>query len=583
MRSRRAWRTALLAVVAAAAATAVPLAASAVRGPAVRPMAQTGQTLTGASVGLPYDAPTTTRGRTDGGDTWYNTWAANGDIYATSDDSHGYTGTCQNGANLAVNELTGGDPSELASPYTNCMTSYGLSGNEEHCAAGSKTCYHDGRTWKSEGIIAVGGTLYLAVARQVDGQGGYPNGYQPSDDASLVKSANNGRTWSNGFGTRDSPAGAAPPALSAHGSRPGARSMFPAAFTTPQFISYGRADSPASAADGGRQYVYAMSNDGYAYDGSYEILGRVPRSEIGNLNAADWQFYTGPSGGAGPDPADSDPADWTGYGHIASATRLISAPHQLSQASVQYVPALGEYVLTSFWYPFSSQWPGQDQNSTTTWSFYAAPHPWGPWQQFFSAPTDLCYVTCQSAGTGTLGLYDPALVPKFSTEDGLGAVVFSSGDWSARVRPGDELYKLHAFPVTFTTSAEHVVDDTAPGITYSGDWVSDYDAPGFTDETDHYSGGRPCAPASASFSFTGTSIAWIGSDNDNHGLARVTVDGGAPVTVDTYARTWLKQEVLFRRSGLASGPHTITIAVTCAKTRASRGTYQDIDAFIVGG
>jgi hypothetical protein len=549
----RVRQAALVTAAVSLAAVASLAGARAASGPA-----QAGPAITGLTVGLPYDGPATTHGRQSGGDTWYNTWAASGSIYATSDDSHGYHGQCVHAANLAVNELTGSDPSELGNPYTNCMTSYGRIGSEGD--------YHDGGTWKSEGIIAVGGTLYLAVARQGDGKSSYPGGYQGSYDASLVKSGNGGRTWSNGFGTRDSAGGAAPPPARRGG---GARSMFPTGFTTPQFIQYGQASRVL--ADGSGQYVYAMSNDGYAYDGSYEILGRVLRSQIGRLSAASWQFYTGPAGGNG-----GDPADWTSYAHIAQATRLISAPHQLSQASVVFDPALRQYVLASFYYPFTAEWPSQDQNLRTTWSFYTAPHPWGPWQQFFSAPTDLCYVACSDAGTNALGLYDPALVPKFSNEDGLGAVAFASGDWSAQIRPGDELYRLHAFPLTLSTPYRQVVDDSVAGY-YRGDWVADFDAPGFTDGTDHYT--ASCS-ASVSYTFTGTSIAWVGSENYNHGTAAVTIDGGARTTVRTYARTWHKEVVLFSRSGLSDGSHTIRIGPDC--TRATRDTYQDVDAFIVG-
>jgi hypothetical protein len=533
--------------------------------------------ITGVKVGLPYQGPARTGRRVDSGDTWYSTWAADGNIYVTSDDTHGYHGQCASRANLAVNELTGDDPSQLASPYTNCMSSYGDGGSRGQCTAGSRTCYNDGRTWKSEGIIAVGGTLYLAVTRQVDSPpGDYPRGYQPSDDTSLVKSANDGRTWSNGFGTADSPGGAAPPALSARGTTPGARSMFPAGFTTPQFINYGRDDDAASTADGGSRYVYAVSGDGYAYDGSDMILGRVPRNKISNLKSANWQFYAGPAGGSG-----TSSADWVGYAQLNRATRLITAPHQLSEASVQYVPALGQYVLTSFYYPFNAQWPGQGQNASTTWSFYSAPHPWGPWQRFFSAPTELCYVTCQAEGDDALGLYDPALVSKFSTEDGLGAVLFTSGDWSDRYRPGDDLYQLHAFPLTLATATRQVVDDSVAG-TYSGNWTIDGDAPGFSDETDHVSDTCAGHPAAVSYRFTGTSIAWVGSTRDNHGIARVTVDGGAPTSVSTYSRTWRKEQVLYTARGLAPSPHTITIQVTCARSPRSAGTYQDVDAFIVG-
>jgi hypothetical protein len=352
--------------------------------------------------------------------------------------------------------------------------------------------------------------------------------------------------------------------------------MFPAGFTTPQFINYGRDDAAASTADGGRRYVYAMSDDGYAYDGSDMILGRVPRTQISNLKSADWQFYAGPAGGSG-----TSSADWVSYAQLDRATRLITAPHQLSEASVQYLPALGQYVLTSFYYPFNAQWPGQEQNASTTWSFYSAPHPWGPWQRFFSAPTELCYVTCQAEGDDALGLYDPALVSKFSTEDGLGAVLFSSGDWSDRYRPGDDLYQLHAFPFTLATATRQVVDDSVAG-TYSGTWTIEANAPGFSDETDHVSDTCAGHPAAVSYRFTGTSIAWVGSTRDNHGIARVTVDGGPPKSVSTYSRTWRKEQMLYTARGLAAGPHTITIRVTCARGPRSTGTYQDVDAFIVG-
>lgn len=43
-------------------------------------------------------------------------------------------------------------------------------------------------------------------------------------------------------------------------------------------------------------YVYAFSNDGFWDNGNNLILGRVARNRIGNLNAADWQFYKGGDG-----------------------------------------------------------------------------------------------------------------------------------------------------------------------------------------------------------------------------------------------------------------------------------------------
>lgn len=550
MKRRSRIVTAAFPVVLAATIATAPLGANALAA-GMRRASSPGD-ITDASAGIPRTSPTS-----GAGDTWYNTWAADGNIYATSDDGRGFNGKCN--SNLAINEFTGSDPVSLVSPFSNCMTSYGRHGSQQN--------YKDGRTWKTEGVISVNGTLYVVVARQ-GGRGGYPVGYQSSDDASIVKSADDGRTWSNGFGTTRSPNGAAPP-RSPRGT--GAKSMFPKAFTTPQFINYGRDDNAAGTADGGSRYVYAISNDGWAYDGSYMILGRVLRSKIGNLNAADWQFFTGPAGGSG-----TSSADWSSA--VSSATHIISAAHQLSQGSVTYIPGLHRYVLTSFYYPFNALWPGSGYTAYTTWAFYQAPHPWGPWTLFYSRPTVECYVSCDQASAIPIGLYDPALVPKFVAAGGLTNIVFSSGDWINQIRPDDELYRLHEIPLALsTTTAAQVIDDTAG--TYGGRWTANYDFGSYYHYTIHDSA---TAGASVSFTFTGDSIAWVGGKNRTHGHARVSVDGGPAVLVDTYAPTLKKQQMLYQRLGLAPGMHTITITVTSQKDPAATNTYQDVDAFIVG-
>jgi hypothetical protein len=519
----------------------------------------------GASVGIPQVGSAW-----NPGDTWYNTWAGNGDIYATSDDSHALNGSCD--SNLDVNELTGSDPSELASPYANCMTSYG--------GIGSGGDYGDGRTWKSEGIISVDGTLYLAVARQVDGYGGYPDGFQPSDDASIVKSTDDGKTWSNSFGTTGSAGGAAPPYDKTTGQ---ADAMFPGTeFATPQFIQYGEDDNPASTADDGSTYVYAISNNGFAYDGSSMILGRVLRSQIANLNASQWQFYTGGSG-TSPDHSGTSTGDWSS--NVSEATPILTATHELSQSGVQYVAALHEYIMTSFYYPFVASFDNtgtgkEGAASQSTWNFYQAPHPWGPWTQFFDEPSTACYFSCDQQSASQIGLYDPSLVSKFINMDGLSDVIFSSGDFNAPNRPNDYMYRLHEFPFTLNTTSSEVVDDSVaipPGI---GTWGSTFDAGGYYGDTYHVSS---TAGASISYPFTGDSIAWVGSTNDNHGVADVSIDGGPATAVDTYSPAWVKQQVLYQSPTLPGGQHTITITVKATKPAGSSGTYQDLDAFIVGG
>lgn len=554
MRSRSALHVAICSVIGAAVLTAAPYGARALASGAAQ-AGSGGQEISGGTYGVPQAYP-----GFGNGDTAFNTWAADGNVYATSDDTTGFSGRCN--SNVAVNELAGGDPSTLTSPYTNCMTSYG--------SAGSPGNYNDGATWKTDGVISVDGTLYVVTARQVDGYGGYPAGYQASTDASIVKSADNGRTWSNGFGTSGDPNGAAPPpSPSGHG----AEAMFPGqSFSTPVFVNYGQDDNPADTADGGDQYVYAISTNGWAYDGSYDILGRVPRSKIGDLNAADWQFYTGPAGGDG-----TDSANWSG--NVAQATHVLAAKDQLSEGGVQYLPDQHEYILTTGHYPFNAQWPNDGVTAHSTWAVYRAPHPWGPWTRILSEPTTTCYFTCTQTSTSPMGLYTPVPVSKFVAMGGLSDVVFGSGDYMSPNRPNDYLYRIHAFPLTLSTTSQHVADDTVMPCTYTGNWGVSYQQGGYYGSTNHSSASPG---ATATCTFYGNSIAWAGGTNSNHGDASVSVDGGAASTVDTYSAQWAKQHVLFEKDGLSDGRHTITITVTSQHDAASTGTYQDVDAFIVG-
>jgi hypothetical protein len=70
------------------------------------------------------------------------------------------------------------------------------------------------------------------------------------------------------------------------------------------------------------------------------------------------------------------------------------------------------------------------------------------------------------------------------------------------------------------------------------------------------------AGASATFTFTGTSVSWIGDRSRNHGIAEVKLDAEPLVLVDTYADVLGdSQRTAFSRSGLTPGTHSLTIKV----------------------
>ena len=85
--------------------------------------------------------------------------------------------------------------------------------------------------------------------------------------------------------------------------------------------------------------------------------------------------------------------------------------------------------------------------------------------------------------------------------------------------------------------------------------------------------------ASASHTFTGREVAWVGSLGPNRGRAKVYIDGSLAATVDLYAATRRHRRILFSTSWESEGAHTIKVKVVTPGNRSS-GSRVDVDAFI---
>ena len=140
-------------------------------------------------------------------------------------------------------------------------------------------------------------------------------------------------------------------------------------------------------------------------------------------------------------------------------------------------------------------------------------------------------------------------------------------------------------PVTVGVCATLILAQTSPttrieeadkSITYRGNW--------YTNDSSFHSGGRAALTnaigATAVVTFTGTGITWIGIVDPWAGMATVYLDGTRN-TVDTYGNGTLYQRALFKVSGLASGPHTLSIEVTHTRDANGQGSWVWIDAFDV--
>ena len=89
--------------------------------------------------------------------------------------------------------------------------------------------------------------------------------------------------------------------------------------------------------------------------------------------------------------------------------------------------------------------------------------------------------------------------------------------------------------------------------------------------------------SSVTVQFTGLYAALVTKKSPVYGLARLTLDGGAPVLLDLYSASTLYQQKVWNSGLLSYGTHVLTIQWTGTKNRAASGTNVNIDALQVIG
>ena len=104
-------------------------------------------------------------------------------------------------------------------------------------------------------------------------------------------------------------------------------------------------------------------------------------------------------------------------------------------------------------------------------------------------------------------------------------------------------------------------EETDGSVTYTGDWWQGNRNKAWSMGTIAVSN---TAGARATFSFSGTSVRWIGCRKFTMGIANVYLDGVFVTEIDTYAPLPAEgyQDTIFEATGLASGSHTLTIEAT---------------------
>lgn len=87
--------------------------------------------------------------------------------------------------------------------------------------------------------------------------------------------------------------------------------------------------------------------------------------------------------------------------------------------------------------------------------------------------------------------------------------------------------------------------------------------------------------STASYTFTGTGVTWIGQVDSNFGEATVAIDGITKATVDCYSSTNKSQQSLYEITGLERGTHTITITVLGSHNPSSSDSHVEVDALVI--
>jgi len=128
---------------------------------------------------------------------------------------------------------------------------------------------------------------------------------------------------------------------------------------------------------------------------------------------------------------------------------------------------------------------------------------------------------------------------------------------------------------TITTTVRYEQDN--PAVQLTGTW--------FPNNGSFNNGGSAILAMDqgdvASFTFTGTSVRWIGYRDPWSGIAQVYLDGALKGTIDTYSASEEAQAVLYSSSRLSNASHTLSIVITGEHDASSAGAWVWVDAFDV--
>jgi manganese oxidase len=124
----------------------------------------------------------------------------------------------------------------------------------------------------------------------------------------------------------------------------------------------------------------------------------------------------------------------------------------------------------------------------------------------------------------------------------------------------------------------NVAQETSRAIVDTGTWTTATLTGAYGGSVQHAS----AAGRKATFTFSGSHVAWVAHKAAARGIAEVWVDGVKAATVDLYSATMQPRRVVFSKGGLsAAGSHALEVRVLGTKNASATATRVDVDAFVV--
>ncbi len=181
-----------------------------------------------------------------------------------------------------------------------------------------------------------------------------------------------------------------------------------------------------------------------------------------------------------------------------------------------------------------------------------------------TAAGQLAYELQQSTNGGA---WTAIKLPKATATSVVRQLTPGTSTYGFRVRARDRAgnWSGWAQGESFTVSA---YQETAPEIAYTGTWTTQAVSSAYGGAMKHAS----AAGSSATFTFTGRSVSWVGTKASNRGKVEVWLDGSLVATVDLYSARQRRPQGGLRCLVRVHGDHSNQARATSCSSRTFRVT-----------